>query len=72
MPLIVALSQGAYAFAPAFFGILRALLQASGGSLAGFLAAAAILQAAAIVCFAAGRGAQAARPADAVQASGSV
>ncbi|MNX72904.1 Major Facilitator Superfamily protein [compost metagenome] len=72
VPLIVALSQGAYAFAPAFFGILRALLQASGGSLAGFLAVAAILQAAAIVCFAAGRGAQAARPADAVQASGSV
>ncbi|QVQ27088.1 MFS transporter [Achromobacter deleyi] len=72
VPLIVALSQGAYAFAPAFFGILRALLQASGGSLAGFLAVAATLQAAAIVCFAAGRGAQAARRADGAQASGSV
>ncbi|MNK10587.1 Major Facilitator Superfamily protein [compost metagenome] len=68
VPLIVALSQGAYAFAPAFFGILRALLQASGMSLAGFLAVAAALQAAAIVCFAAGRGAQAARSPRAAEA----
>ncbi|EHK64272.1 MFS transporter, partial [Achromobacter arsenitoxydans] len=33
VPLIVALSQGAYAFAPALFGLLRTLLQASGLSL---------------------------------------
>ncbi|MEN4918214.1 MFS transporter [Achromobacter spanius] len=61
VPLIVALSQGAYAFAPALFGLLRTLLQASGLTLPGFLAVAAALQAAAIVCFAAGRGAGAAR-----------
>ena len=64
VPMIVALSQGAYAFAPALFGVLRALLQASGWSLAGFLLAAATLQAAAILCFAAGRGAQARRAPD--------
>lgn len=58
VPLIVALSQGAYAFAPAAFGTLRTALQASGLALFGFLAAAALLQAAAIVCFAAGRGAR--------------
>ncbi|SEK04889.1 MFS transporter [Achromobacter sp. NFACC18-2] len=58
VPLIVALSQGAYAFAPAAFGALRTVLQASGLALFGFLAAAAVLQAAAIVCFAAGRGAR--------------
>lgn len=58
VPLIVALSQGAYAFAPAAFGALRTVLQASGLALFGFLAAAALLQAAAIVCFAAGRGAR--------------
>ncbi|MPS76633.1 MAG: MFS transporter [Achromobacter sp.] len=56
VPLIVALSQGAYAFAPALFGLLRAVLDASGQSMIGFLAVAAVLQAAAIMCFAAGRG----------------
>lgn len=61
VPLIVALSQGAYAFAPAAFGALRSLLQPSGLALPGFLAAAALLQAAAIVCFAVGRGAHAKR-----------
>ena len=62
VPLIVALSQGAYAFAPALFGILRAVLEATGQSLVGFLAVAALLQAAAIACFAAGLGASAFRP----------
>jgi len=61
VPLIVALSQGAYAFAPAAFGALRSLLQPSGLALPGFLAAAALLQGAAIVCFAVGRGAHAKR-----------
>ncbi|CAB3884174.1 hypothetical protein LMG26689_03640 [Achromobacter animicus] len=61
VPLIVALSQGAYAFAPAAFGALRTWLQPSGLTLPGFLAAAALLQAAAIACFAAGRGAHAKR-----------
>ncbi len=61
VPLIVALSQGAYAFAPAAFGALRSLLQPSGLALPGFLAAAALLHAAAIACFAAGRGAHAKR-----------
>lgn len=63
VPLIVALSQGAYAFAPALFGLLRAVLDATGQSLVGFLAMAALLQAAAIACFAAGLGAAAFRPA---------
>lgn len=63
VPLIVALSQGAYAFAPALFGVLRAVLDATGQSMVGFLAMAALLQAAAIVCFAAGLGAAAFRPA---------
>lgn len=61
VPLIVALSQGAYAFAPAAFGALRTWLQPSGLTLPGFLAAAALLQAAAIACFANGRGAHAKR-----------
>lgn len=61
VPLIVALSQGAYAFAPAAFGALRTWLQPSGLTLPGFLVAAALLQAAAIACFAAGRGAHAKR-----------
>jgi cyanate permease len=61
VPLIVALSQGAYAFAPAAFGALRTLLQPTGLALPGFLAAAAVLQLAAILCFAAGRGAHARR-----------
>ncbi|KAG0752099.1 hypothetical protein G6F22_021981 [Rhizopus arrhizus] len=62
VPLIVALSQGAYAFAPALFGVLRAVLDGTGQSMVGFLATAALLQAAAIVCFAAGLGATAFRP----------
>lgn len=61
VPLIVALSQGAYAFAPAVFGLLRTALDGTGGSMLGFLALAAGLQAAAIVCFSIGRGAAAAR-----------
>jgi len=68
VPLIVALSQGAYAFAPLAFGALRTLLQASGLALWGFLAATALLQAAAIACLAAGRGAQAARAIDPARA----
>lgn len=63
VPLIVALSQGAYAFAPAAFGALRTWLQPSGLTMPGFLAAAALLQAAAIACFAAGQGAHAKRAA---------
>jgi len=63
VPLIVALSQGAYAFAPALFGLLRAVLDATAQSMVGFLATAALLQAAAIVCFAAGLGVAAFRPA---------
>ncbi|MBB1593546.1 MFS transporter [Achromobacter sp. UMC46] len=63
VPLIVALSQGAYAFAPAVFGLLRAALEATGQSMVAFLALAALLQAAAIACFAAGLGASAFRPA---------
>lgn len=68
VPLIVALSQGAYAFAPALFGILRALSERAGHPLLWFLAAAACLQAAAIASFALGRvtparpGARPARP----------
>ncbi|SSW65104.1 MFS transporter [Achromobacter agilis] len=68
VPLIVAISQGAYAFAPALFGILRALSEQAGHSLFWFLATAAGLQAAAIASFALGsvtparRGARPARP----------
>lgn len=64
VPLTVALSQGAYAFAPLAFGGLRTLMHGSGLSMAVFLAVVAALQAAAIGCLAAGRGAQAARSAD--------
>ena len=68
VPLIVALSQGAYAFAPACFGMLRAWSEQAGQPLFWFLAAAASLQAAAIASFALGRatparrGEQPARP----------
>ncbi len=55
VPLIVALSQGAYAFAPASFGMLRAWSEQSGQPLFWFLAMAASLQAAAIASFALGR-----------------
>ena len=47
VPLITALSQAAYAFAPVLFGLLRAQLEQAGQQL-GFAAAAALLQAAAI------------------------
>ncbi len=68
VPLIVAISQGAYAFAPACFGMLRAWSEQAGQPLFWFLAAAASLQAAAIASFALGRaiparrGGQPARP----------
>jgi hypothetical protein len=51
--LIVAIAQGAYAFAPASFGLLREVLEASGPA-AVFMAAAAI-KALAIAAFLAGR-----------------
>lgn len=57
VPLIVAVSQGAYAFAPAVFGALRALSGHGPHPLFWFLAVAAGLQAAAIACLAGGRGA---------------
>ncbi|WP_238876769.1 MFS transporter [Achromobacter xylosoxidans] len=57
VPLIVAVSQGAYAFAPAVFGVLRAMAGQDGQSMFAFLAVAACLQAAAIACLAWGRGA---------------
>ena len=50
--LIVATSQAAYAFAPAAFGVIRELTAADGGAL---FAAAAVIQAASIVVFLAGR-----------------
>lgn len=55
VPLIVAISQGAYAFAPALFGLLRAWSEQAGQPLFWFLAVAASLQAAAIAGFALGR-----------------
>jgi hypothetical protein len=57
VPLIVAMSQGAYAFAPAVFGVLRTLSGQEQHPLFWFLAVAAALQAAAIACLAWGRGA---------------
>ncbi|CAB3868136.1 MFS transporter [Achromobacter deleyi] len=62
VPLIVALSQGAYAFAPAAFGVLRSVSQDAGTSMFWFLALAACVQAAAIACLAWGCGASARRP----------
>jgi len=55
VPLIVAMSQGAYAFAPALFGVLRVVSEQAGHPLFWFLAAAAGLQAGAIASFALGR-----------------
>lgn len=52
VPAIVAIGQGAYAFAPACFGLLRELALAEGAAV--FIVAAAI-QLAAIVCLLAGR-----------------
>lgn len=57
VPLIVALSQAAYAFAPAVFGVLRALSGQGPHPMFWFLALAAALQAAALACLAYGRGA---------------
>ena len=51
VPLIVAIGQATYAFAPATFGVLRSLPAGSGAL---FLAA-ALVQAAAILCMLAGR-----------------
>ena len=48
VPLITALSQAAYAFAPVLFGLLRAQLEQAGQQPLRFAAAAALLQAAAI------------------------
>lgn len=53
VPLIVALSQAAYAFAPAAFGMLRGVSDAAPAPW--LFAAAAALQAAAIACLLAGR-----------------
>lgn len=56
VPLIVAISQGTYAFAPALFGIIRATLPAGAASTIVFFGVAATLQLMAILCFAMGRG----------------
>ena len=48
VPLITALSQAAYAFAPVLFGLLRAQLEQAGQQPLRFAAAAALLQAAAM------------------------
>lgn len=58
VPLITALSQAAYAFAPLLFGLLRAQLEQAGQQPLRFAAAAALLQAAAIGSLAWGRGAR--------------
>ncbi|MBB1628923.1 MFS transporter [Achromobacter sp. UMC71] len=63
VPLITAVSQGAYAFAPAVFGVLRSVSGETSRSMFWFLALAACLQAAAIACLAWGRGASARRQA---------
>ena len=42
--LITAVSQASYAFAPAVFGALRAVLPATGGAMALFFLAAGLLQ----------------------------
>jgi len=66
VPLIMAVSQGAYAFAPAVFGVLRSLSGEADRSMFWFLAVAACLQAAAIASLAWGRGASARRQAPAI------
>jgi hypothetical protein len=53
--LIVAISQAAYAFAPAAFGVIRELSGADAVAVAPFFAAAALVQAAAIAAYLAGR-----------------
>jgi len=54
VPLMVAISQGGYAFAPAVFGLVRELAPA-GHAPARLFVAAAVLQLAAVGCMAAGR-----------------
>jgi hypothetical protein len=57
--LIVAISQGSYAFAPAAFGVLRELSDRTAGASTGYapylFAGAALIQAAAIVALLSGR-----------------
>ena len=57
--LIVAIAQGAYAFAPAAFGVIRSFALHADGATSGaaphLFAAAALAQGLAIVAFAAGR-----------------
>ena len=53
--LIVAISQAAYAFAPAAFGMIREFSGTDGGATS-FFATAALIQVLAIVAFLAGRG----------------
>ena len=59
VPLIVAISQGNYAFAPTVFGIIREFTQPGGTVTSGvapyLFAAAAAIQGAAIVAFMLGR-----------------
>jgi hypothetical protein len=54
--LIVALAQGAYAFAPVALGLIRGTESADAGAAPLFFAAAAFVQALAIAAFLAGRG----------------
>lgn len=61
--LIVAMSQGAYSFAPAVFGLIREWLSAGTGAAPDFYVAAALMQGLAICAFWAGR--QSRRRADA-------
>jgi hypothetical protein len=57
--LIVAISQAAYSFAPAIFGLIREFAPAAGGSAssaaASFYVVAALIQGLAIFAFLAGR-----------------
>lgn len=69
VPLIMAVSQGAYAFAPAVFGVLRSVSGETDRSMFWFLAVAACLQAAAIACLAWGRGASTRRGVPAADAA---
>ncbi|WP_208861637.1 hypothetical protein [Paracoccus versutus] len=62
MPLIVAMGQAGYAFAPAAFGLLRGGGMIGGSGSALLFACAAAIQLAAIGCFLAGRGGKAVPP----------
>ena len=57
MALIVGTAQGAYAFAPAIFGLIRELAPqaAVAGAAPGLFAAAALVQGLAVAAFLAGR-----------------